>query len=974
MINFLIENNVAWVALVIVIGFIIYYASKFQKEGKNQDLSCQIATIKTVKPLFDGDKPSNDVELVSFEEIKNKIVAKKDLFKPGNRVLYIPSGYRLFYDPAFYEHIRPEGDSKKSKLGKYRTVMPVTFDLLHTGNYNPIVSNGIFISLSDIAKASNEFYGLIDEGCNQYAASYLLMGILKEINGDTEGALSEYKETIRLEPNKYRAYWCLGQLQRNLKLDEWKEQFQKVIEITTAIIRKEYKNSKAFLFRGMSNECLGFVDKAMQDYSHAIEIDSNNHDAYSARAYNKIQFNDYSGTIDDYSKAIECNPENLDDSHLVDYSYRGIAKMRMGDTDGALQDFLKAIEFEPMDDVDDESMYKTYCYICVIHYNRKKYEQGLMYASKALEKYTDFAEIRIIKERLLSMIPHLDEGQITMTTDGNELEIGLLGFGEVIINWGDGNSETHSLMPHSNNEIENNNACICKHIYSEESVHAITIFGKNITYLHCCKNQLTSLNVSGNSTLIELYCFENQLTQLSFKGCNSLTKLSCYGNQLTHLDLIDCQMLNILACAGNQLTQLDLQNCKSLTEIDCYYNQINSLDVSSLMSLTVLNCMENHLTSLDLGNCTSLTELYCMNNQLTQLNVSGCEALIHLACDENLLTQLDLRDCTSLKIVRCMLNKLTQLNLTNCKSLEKLYCAANQLTQLDLSDCTELVDFNSTGNQLIRLDFRNCKSICDIGCGSNKLETNALYELFESLPTKENIDAEIYFMGNPGAKSCDYSILERKNWSIIHDNESDDKEVHTLIGTGIKKSENGDIEGAIEDFEKAIKIQPFSYLAYYFWGLTIGGKQGIKYLNKTIAICTNIVENEPNQTGHALLFRGYAYDVLEFADLALNDFSRVIEINPNQWEAYFKIGDLKLYEYNDPQSALEAFSRGIEINPDDSSVYYKRALAKEKLRDFKGATQDVDKALEICPDFQEARMFKEKIISMLIRGVVDFEQ
>jgi len=273
------------------------------------------------------------------------------------------------------------------------------------------------------------------------------------------------------------------------------------------------------------------------------------------------------------------------------------------------------------------------------------------------------------------------------------------------------------------------------------------------------------------------------------------------------------------------------------------------------------------------------------------------------------------------------------------------------------------------------LNLDNCKSIKDIGCGSNKLETATLNELFESLPAKENIDAEIYFMGNPGAKSCNYSILERKGWSII-DDESDTENVNEYLERGHKKLENGDNEGAIEDFENVLKIQPLSYAAYYFLGMAVGGTQGRKHLEKAITICTRIIENEPVQTGNALLFRNYAYYDLGLIDKAFDDLVKITELtpNPHQWEAYLCIGEMKLYDYNDPKGALEALIHSIEINPDKHKTYYRRAQAKEKLRDFKGAVQDADKALEIFPDFQEARMFKEKIINMLIRGVVDFEQ
>ena len=57
-------------------------------------------------------------------------------------------------------------------------------------------------------------------------------------------------------------------------------------------------------------------------------------------------------------------------------------------------------------------------------------------------------------------------------------------------------------------------------------------------------NQLTTLDVSNNTTLRDLECYGNQLTALDVSGCTALTYLYCGCNQLTELDVSNCPNLS----------------------------------------------------------------------------------------------------------------------------------------------------------------------------------------------------------------------------------------------------------------------------------------------------------------------------------------------------------------------------------------------------------------------------------------------
>ena len=188
----------------------------------------------------------------------------------------------------------------------------------------------------------------------------------------------------------------------------------------------------------------------------------------------------------------------------------------------------------------------------------------------------------------------------------------------------------------------------------------------------CLDNGKYELRLNGNNLigkieqtfpddLISLVCDYNQLTSLDVSGCTSLENLYCVYNQLTSLDVSGCTSLEKLYCHENQLTSLDVSGCTSLEYLSCHENQLTSLDVSGFTSLEELNCDRNQLPSLDVSGCTSLVKLYCGKNQLVSLDVSGCTSLMQLTCSENQLVSLDVSGCTSLKYLVCQNNQISSV-------------------------------------------------------------------------------------------------------------------------------------------------------------------------------------------------------------------------------------------------------------------------------------------------------------------------
>ena len=173
---------------------------------------------------------------------------------------------------------------------------------------------------------------------------------------------------------------------------------------------------------------------------------------------------------------------------------------------------------------------------------------------------------------------------------------------------------------------------------------------------------VTCLDISGN-----LICDED--TCWIVNGIESLAGIEAFIN------------LDTLHCYGNELTSLDVSNNTSLTVLSCYNNHLTSLDVSNNLALEILicgcigwyTCGGNELETLDVSNNISLTRLWCAGNKLTSLDVTNNIVLMELSCDRNNLTSLDISNNAALKYLLCSNNPLTNLDVSNNASLEFLY-------------------------------------------------------------------------------------------------------------------------------------------------------------------------------------------------------------------------------------------------------------------------------------------------------------
>jgi V8-like Glu-specific endopeptidase/Flp pilus assembly protein TadD len=127
-----------------------------------------------------------------------------------------------------------------------------------------------------------------------------------------------------------------------------------------------------------------------------------------------------------------------------------------------------------------------------------------------------------------------------------------------------------------------------------------------------------------------------------------------------------------------------------------------------------------------------------------------------------------------------------------------------------------------------------------------------------------------------------------------------------------QKDEQGDYQGTLADFDRAISLHPNDEVAYNNRGLLKDEKL-----------------NDPQG--------------------ALADFNHAISLNPKYATAYYNRGNLKVQKLNDAQGALDDYNQAISLNPKYATAYNNRGILKvTEFNDRAGAIADFRTAAKLA--------------------------
>ena len=130
-------------------------------------------------------------------------------------------------------------------------------------------------------------------------------------------------------------------------LNEWNPRsrgWQSVVDGLRKAIQTMLSQAELALQQGNFLMTLRQIDKAIERYSHAIELNPNYTYAYSNRGIAYGEKGDYNRAIEDFNTVIKMNP---DDAEV--YNRRGSAYGNKGDYNRAIEDFNTVIKMNPDD-------------------------------------------------------------------------------------------------------------------------------------------------------------------------------------------------------------------------------------------------------------------------------------------------------------------------------------------------------------------------------------------------------------------------------------------------------------------------------------------------------------------------------------------------------------------------------------------------------------------------------------------------
>ena len=134
----------------------------------------------------------------------------------------------------------------------------------------------------------------------------------------------------------------------------------------------------------------------------------------------------------------------------------------------------------------------------------------------------------------------------------------------------------------------------------------------------------------------------------------------------------------------------------------------------------------------------------------------------------------------------------------------------------------------------------------------------------------------------------------------------------------------GDYEAALQDYARAIELQP-DRAFFYSERAAIHRELGHD-LNAALQDYNRAIELAP-QEGDLFYRRGRAHRSMGNHEAALEDYARAIELQPNSVTNYAARGQVH-YQMGDYEAALQDNNRAIELAPQEGDLFYRRCAER----------------------------------------------
>lgn len=157
--------------------------------------------------------------------------------------------------------------------------------------------------------------------------------------------------------------------------------YKETVQYANELLKTYPQFSEAYEYRGIANYMLLNIDEAFADLAKAIELDGQNHKAYSNRGNIYADKQDYDKAIEDYQSALAVVPENI--YYKVNLSRLYLLK----------KDYQRSVALA--DDVlnQDPLNYYALSYKAAAHCDLKKYNDAAYFYQLLVENYADNSDV-----------------------------------------------------------------------------------------------------------------------------------------------------------------------------------------------------------------------------------------------------------------------------------------------------------------------------------------------------------------------------------------------------------------------------------------------------------------------------------------------------------------------------------------------------------------------------------------------------
>lgn len=208
-------------------------------------------------------------------------------------------------------------------------------------------------------------------------------------------------------------------------------------------------------------------------------------------------------------------------------------------------------------------------------------------------------------------------------------------------------------------------------------------------------------------------------------------------------------------------------------------------------------------------------------------------------------------------------------------------------------------------------------------------------------------------------KSCKFEALGF--WlvllliGLVACNQVENKEAVIHYEQGMRFFSQSDWELAIDEFDKAIALNPQFVDATYYRG---NAYWALSEFDQAITDYSKVIEIEP-EFADAYARRASTYFLQRdenWIELSIKDYSMVINLNPTDASAYAHRG-IMYKQSAQVELALADLDKAIELDKDDgrgfelAELYHIRSIFHQENGEYEKALADLERTIELDPEF-----------------------